>query len=239
MRFTLLVLVTMLLGVSSNVSAQLVGGSYEYSTESIWGITKSTNSGLIGGFMYKYSRKLKEDRFHGAIAEIVNVKHPAEVRYSSGQGNPFIWGKEHYLYSLRFSYVRDIVLFKKASQQGVQVNAFAALGPTLGLEAPYYVEVITGTGTEKVPYDPTLYDWEDIVGTGNILQGVFESSVVFGLNAKAGLSFEFGSFKSNVIGIEVGFQSDFFTRQIMIMPTTENFSAFPSAYFTIYFGSRK
>jgi len=239
MRFALLVLVTILLTASSGAKAQQVGGSYEYGTETLWGITKATNSGLIGGFMFKYSKKLKEDHYHGAIVEIVNVKHPAEVRYQSQTGNLFIWGKQHYLYSMRFSYARDIVIFKKASQQGVQVNAFAALGPTLGLEAPYYVEVVQGTGTIKVPYDPNLHEYNDIVGTGNILQGVFESSIVPGINAKAGLSFEFGSFKSNVVGIEVGFQCDFFTREIIIMPNTENFSRFPSAYFTLYYGSRR
>jgi hypothetical protein len=239
MRFALLVLVTILLAAPSGVRAQQVGASYEYSSEMLWGITKATNSGLIGGFMFKYARKLKEDRFHGALVEIVNVKHPAEVRYYSQTGNPFVWGKQHYLYSLRLSYARDIVIFKKASQQGVQVNAFAALGPTLAFEAPYYVEVINGNNTIKVPYDPNLYEYDDIIGTGNILQGIFESSIVPGLNAKAGLSFEFGSFKSNVVGIEVGFQCDFFTREIIIMPTTDNYSRFPSAYFTLYYGSRK
>jgi hypothetical protein len=60
-----------------------------------------------------------------------------------------------------------------------------------------------------------------------------------GLNAKAGIAFEFGSFKSNVVGLEVGFQSDFFTREIIIMPTTKNSSIFPSAYVTLFYGSRR
>ena len=240
MRFAFMVLVLVLhLTAYKSSYGQLVGGSYEYGTEMLWGITKATNSGQIGGFMFKYSKKLKDDHYHGAIVEIVNVKHPAEVRYYSQAGNPFIWGKQHYNYSLRLSYVRDIVIFKKASQQGVQVNAFAALGPTLGFEAPYYVEVIDGKNTIKVPYDPNQYEWNEIIGTGNILQGVFESAIVPGINTKAGLSFEFGTFKSNVVGIEVGFQCDFFTRKIIIMPTTENFSRFPSAYLTLYYGSRR
>lgn len=239
MRFVLICLVTFLfLAGNGIVVAQQAGASYDYGTEKLWGVTKATNSGLIGGFFFKYSKKLKEDRYHGGIIEIVNVKHPAEVRYYSTIGNPFIWGKEHYLYSIRLSYVRDFVLFKKASQQGVQVNGFVALGATIALEAPYYVEVEGGTGTVKVPYDPNLYDYFDILGTGNILQGVGQSSVVPGLNTKAGVSFEFGGFKSNVVGIEVGFQCDFFTRQIIIMPTTQNSSSFPNAYFSIYFGSR-
>lgn len=221
------------------VQAQYTG-DYEYSTEMVWGITKATNSGLIGGFLFKYSKELKENLFHGGIIEIVNVKHPQEQRYYSESGNTFIWGKQHYLYSLRLSYAREFTFFKKASQQGVQVNGLIAAGPTLGFEAPYYVEVKgNGRNTVKEPYDPNKHQWQDIVGTGNILQGVGESSIVPGLNTKAAMSFEFGTFKSNVVGLEVGFQCDFYTRKIIIMPTTENYSIFPSAYATLFYGSRR
>jgi hypothetical protein len=209
----------------------------------VWGITKATNSGLIGGFNFKYTRETKkEDHFHGGGIEIVNIKHPQEQKYYTAAGNTFIWGKENYLYSIRLSYYREIVLFKKAPQQGVQINLIGALGPTIGLEAPYYVEVFVGGGrTVKEPYDHENPNHEPnkIVGTGNILQGVGESSVVPGLNTKIGLGFEFGTFKSNVIGVEVGFQMDMFTREINLIPTTENYSIFPSAYATLFYGSRK
>jgi len=216
------------------------GGDYEYSSEMVFGITKATNSGLIGGFLFKYSRELKEDRFHGGIIEIVNIKHPQEQKYFAHQsGNTCIWGKQHYLYSLRLSYLREFTFFKKASQQGVQVNGLIAGGPTLGFEAPYYVEVDKGSFTVKEPYDPDKHGYDKIRGRGNILQGVGQSSIVPGLNLKAGLGFEFGAFKANVVGIEVGFQCDIFTRKIIVMPTTENYSVFPSAYATLFIGSRR
>ena len=204
----------------------------------VWGIMKATNSGLIGGFNFKYSLELKEDVFHGGILEIANIKHPQEVKYYAYEtGNTFIWGKEHYLYTIRLSYLRDYTFFKKAAQQGVQVNGFVAAGPTIGLEAPYYVEVEKGNYSVKEPYDGQ--DINDILGTGNILQGVGESSIVPGLNLKAGMAFEFGAFKANVVGVEVGFQCDIFTREIIIIPTTENYSIFPSAYATLFYGSRR
>jgi hypothetical protein len=189
--------------------------------------------------MAKHVRELKDDHFHGGMIEIVNIKHPQEQRTYSNSGNTFIWGKQHYLYSIRLSYVRQITFFKKASQQGVQVSGIAALGPTIGLEAPYYLEIDVGNGTTKEPYDPNKHEWNEIIGTGNILQGVGQSNIVPGLNFKAGVAFEFGSFKSNVVGLEVGFQGDFFTREIIIMPTTKNSSIFPSAYVTLFYGSRR
>jgi diaminopimelate decarboxylase len=85
---------------SIKVRAQY-SGAYDYSVETVWGVTKATNSGLIGGFMFKYARKLKDNQFHGGIIEIVNVKHPQEQRIYSEPGNTFIWGKQHYLYSIR------------------------------------------------------------------------------------------------------------------------------------------
>ena len=130
-------------------------------------------------------------------------------------------------------------MFKKASQQGVQVNGLIAAGPSLGLEAPYYVDVKKGGYSAKEPYDPNKHQYSDILGTGNILQGVGQSTVVPGLNVKAGMAFEFGAFKANVVGVEVGFQCDIFTRDIILMPTTENHSIFPSAYATLFYGSRR
>lgn len=229
----------MFLWSTETVQAQY-SGDYDYSSERIWGITKATNSGLIGGFMFKYSKELKENLFHGGILEVVNIKHPQEQKYFANEsGNMFIWGKQNYLYSIRLSYAREYTFFKKAAQQGVQVNGLIAAGPTLGLEAPYYVEVKAGRGSIKEPYDPNKHQYSDILGTGNILQGVGQSNVVPGLNVKAGMSFEFGAFKSNVFGVEVGFQCDFFTREIILMPTTENYSFFPSAYATLFYGGRR
>ncbi len=224
----------LLLGCIQTSQAQY-SGDYEYSKETLFGITKATNSGLIGGFLFKYTKELKEDHFHGGVLEIVNIKHPQEQRYY--RDNSFILGKEHYLYSIRLSYTREFTFFKKASQQGVQVNGLIAAGPTIGLEAPYYVEVGYGNYTQNEPYDPNKN--QNVLGSGYLLQGVGQSSVVPGLNVKSGVSFEFGSFKSNVVGLEVGFQCDFFTRKIIMIPTTINYSIFPSAYVTLFYGSRR
>lgn len=216
------------------------GGDYEYTSEFVWGITKATHSGLIGGLMFKHTRALNEDLFHGAALEIVNIKHPQEQKFYK-TNNPFIWGKENYLYSIRLSYSREYIVFRKAPQQGVQITAIAMAGPTIGLESPYYIEVSQGNGnTDKVPYDADVHNSSaDIIGGGNFLQGLFQSNVVPGLNTKLALAFEFGTFRSNVVGIETGFQADFFTREIVMIPTASNKSIFPSAFITLFYGSRK
>lgn len=218
----------------------------DYNREFIWGITKATNSGLIGGLTFKYNLALSEFQYHGLVLDLVNIKHPQESRvFSNLTGNTFILGKSNYLYNIRLSYNREIVIFKKAPQQGVQINLIGSLGPTLGLESPYYIEIQSeagGRSTRKVPFDYRRHfnnSQSAILGAGNIFQGLGESQVVPGATAKIAVAFEFGTFKSNVVGIETGFIIDAFSREIIIMPTTQNSALFPAVYATLFYGSRK
>lgn len=214
---------------------------YEYERENVWGITKNTWSGLIGGFVYKNSKKIKSGVYRTLGGELVNVKHPNEVRYNSLiTGNFFIWAKENYLYAIRGQYGREMILFKKAPQQGIQINGQLAVGPTIGLETPYYIQVATGNlGQAKVPYESGKYSFEQIMGTGNLFQGLFESKIVFGANFKGSLSFEFGAFKSNVTGLELGFLVDAYVREVEMVPAAKNYSIYPTAFLTFFYGSRR
>ena len=233
-----LVAISICCGISFSAFAQY-GGDYEYSREFVWGITKATNSGLIGGLMVRHSRSLSEDVFHGFGLEIVNIKHPQEQKFvHRSTGSAWIFGKSNYLYSIRLSYGREKVLFRKAPQQGVQINARAMIGPTFGLEVPYYVEVADGNRTKQVPYEEGLAD-DTIIGGGSFLRGFGDTKLVPGLNTKLSMAFEFGTYRSNVVGLEVGFQMDVFTRDIILIPTANNSNMFPNAFLTLFYGGRK
>ena len=211
-----------------------------YTKEISVGITKATNSGLIGGVVFKYSIHHRNSAFHYIGAEIVNIKHPKEERYYSFTGNTYIYGKSNYLYAIRGQYGRDWILFRKAPQQGVQVNLITAIGPTLGIVAPYYIEYMGNDGmivTEQ--YDATKHqNRENILGTGGLLQGFGQSDIVMGLNWKGSLAFEFGSKRRKVFGLELGFLIEAYSKQIPIIPTAENYSIFPNAFLTLYYGKR-
>lgn len=215
-------------------------GNYDYSREYIWGINKNTNSGLIGGLVLKYSQAINPKTFQTYGLEVINVKHPKEYRYISQYGNPFVWAKENYLYSVRLQYGRDYLVFKKAPQQGVQINAVWAAGPTLGIVAPYYIKYATGPSSYSVePFNPNRHSFGGVLGTGRIFQGIGESSVQPGAHAKLAISFEFGTFKSNVTGFELGVMAEAFAKEIIIIPTAENRAVFTSAFFTLYYGTRR
>jgi hypothetical protein len=215
---------------------------YDYTTEIIWGVNKNTRDGLIGGVIFKHGSSIGRDRFRTLGLELVNVKHHQEFRFNSFTGDTFIWAKENYLYSIRGQYGRDWVLFKKAPQQGVQINASLAGGPTIGLVTPYYIELQTAPGLSVTePFDPVKHgnSFNNILGTGGIFQGLFESKVKLGLNIKTSLSFEFGTFKSNVTGFEAGFLIEAFTSEVVLVPFADNQAIFPTAFITLFYGSRR
>ena len=236
-----MILFVLMVSAPFGLLAQPPGYDSDYNTEFVWGINKNTASGLIGGFIVKHSKAISDNQFRTMGLELVNIKHPNEVRLNSQvTGNFFIWAKEIYMYSIRGQYGREVVLFKKAPQQGIQINAQLAGGPSIGLMTPYYIEIASGSfRSEKVPYKAGQYNFEEIYGTGNLFQGLFESDITVGVNVKTSLSFEFGAFKSNVSGVEMGFLVDAYVNTIYIVPAAKNNAVFPTAFITFYYGTRR
>jgi hypothetical protein len=233
-----------LVAILPRVSPGQTRDSYEYSSEWTWGINKNTSGGFIGGFAFKHARRLGGRQFESFGLEIMNVKSQQEIRRSSpATGNFFIYGKTNYLYSFRFQYGRDFVLFQKAPQQGVEIKLVTAVGPSVGLLAPYYVEIPTdgfiGSATE--PYDPskTTHSFGNILGPGHLFEGVGQSNFKIGGNLKAALNFELGAIKSQVTGFEAGFLLDAYAGEVALMHNTSNPSVFPTAFVTLFYGGRK
>jgi hypothetical protein len=216
--------------------------SYEYQSEFIWGINKNTSGGLIGGIVFKKARKLNDRVLETFGLELMNVKHPQEVRRSSSTtGNYFIYGKANYLYAIRLQYGRDIILFKKAPQQGAEIKGIFAVGPSVGVVAPYYVEYYPNNNdmvSIRAPWNPNI-SIGDIGGTGRIFEGIGESKIVPGVNVKAAVNFELGTIKSQVTGFEAGFLMDVYSKKIDLMPTAKNYAVFPTLFLTLFYGNRK
>ena len=216
-------------------------GNYEYDREYLLGVNKNTNGGMVGGLALKVGTRLDDSQFAFFGLELANVKHPKEVRYTTVTGNNYIFGKSNYLYAIRPHYGREVILFKKAPNQGVQVSALAAVGPSIGLIAPYFIEYArTRTETVVEQYDPEVHQSRfNILGTGRFLEGIGKSEFAIGGMAKAALYFEFGVFKSNATGLEVGYQVEGFQKKIPLILREQNRQFFQSAYFTLFFGFRK
>lgn len=224
----------------------------DYISEFIYGINLNTNGGLIGGIMFKSTKIIKPKVYRSLGLEIVGVKNRKEIRVQSVRtGNTFIPGKINYLYSFRPQYGRDYILFRKAPEEGVQVSANFAVGPSIGLLVPYHILYNFGAneGARSEQYDPAVHNiGTEILGTGGFLDGLGDSEFLFGGHVKAGISLDFGAFRNSITGIEAGFYLEVFNRKADILdvppggdPELEvpNRSAFPGAYINVFFGSRK
>ncbi len=228
--------------LSAGVLAQ-TQDSYDYNSEFTWGVNKNSAGGFIGGFVLKKARKISDRVLETYNLEIMNVKHPQEMRQNSQYtGNLFIFGKSHYLYAIRPQYGRDYIFFKKAPQQGVEIKAVLAAGPSFGVVAPYYIDRRVSpdifTASRHQPYTPDV-PFSDILGTGNLFEGIGESKIQLGGNFKAAFNFELGTVKSQVTGFEAGFLVDAYFNEVVLMPSADNRAVFPTVFFTLFYGTRK
>lgn len=227
------------------------GGKEEilYSREYTAGVNFNTNGGLIGGGMLKHARSISARWYHNFYLEVVNVKHRKEQQVINPfNGSSFSVAKQNHFFTVRPMYGREYVLFKKARDQGVQVNIIAAAGPALGFEVPYHVTIQDQRGTfVSVPYVPVQASPRqvsyrgvnaDIVGSGSFTDGFSSASILPGISLKMAMSFEFGVIKSNVMGFETGLTLDAYTRRAEILAFAENRSFYPSVFLTFYFGTR-
>jgi hypothetical protein len=68
-----------------------------------------------------------------------------------------------------------------------------------------------------------------------------EANMNIGAHLRTGLSFEYGRYREDVTGVEVGFLLEAYPNELKIIgvPRTKNNSLFTSAYLTLYYGRRK
>ncbi|AMM52750.1 hypothetical protein TH61_04650 [Rufibacter sp. DG15C] len=256
MRKYLLILLACICFPCSWAFGQNVEEEETYTREFTYGINFNSNGGLIGGLMIKSAYHLTNNWYQFWAIEGVEVKHPKEYRYQNvNTGANFVFGKSNYFFVLRPEYGREYTFFKKAAESGVQVNGIAAIGPSIGIQAPYYIDYDRSryvynpqtrtyyrTGEMIVasePYDPAIHNDALILGSSGPFKGLGDPTFKVGAHVKAGVSFEYGRYMESVTGIEVGMVYEAFTDKIPIIPVAEQSSHFTSVYLTLYYGRRR
>ncbi|GAB4404533.1 MAG: hypothetical protein OHK0053_30050 [Microscillaceae bacterium] len=243
-----ILLLTLVLSTSATM-AQEIDVPEDYISEFIYGININTNGGLIGGIMFKTTKIIKPKWYRSLGIELVSVKNPKETRFTSPQtGNNFVYGKRNYFFSIRPQYGRDIILFRKAPDEGVQISANLAAGPSLGLQIPYNINYQFPGGIIRTEqYEPSRHpDIFQILGSTTFLDGLGQTNFILGAHIKAGISLDFGAFRNSITGLELGFMMEAFTQKPEILvspnpsdPPAPNAQVFTAAYANFFFGSRK
>jgi hypothetical protein len=210
-----------------------------------FGVTTNTNSGLLGGIMVRNEIAINNNsarrQFHYINLEIVNVNHYRESTSNGlGSGSGYVFGKQNYLFAVRPQYGREMNIFRKSSEGGVNINAIVAGGPSIGVLKPYYIQVAYGRGSFRDEvFDPNKHTYSNIVGSGGFFEGLGQSQIVPGVNLKAALNFELDAFRQSNISLEIGFLAEAYSKPINIMAITENRNLFTSGYITLFFGGKK
>ena len=238
MKYKITILTTVLFLAYTSLFSQNLD-YFDSEKEAQWGISKNSWGGLIGGGVLKFSNKVSNSLYRTIGFELVNIKHPKENKYSSplGYGRTFIWGKKNYFFSFRAQYGREVILFSKKDQQGIRINAQLAAGPSIGILMPYYIKYSRNNRMEIENFNSATQTFNNVMGSASFFEGINELKIRPGLNLKAALNFEFGTKKSSK-AIEIGFLVDAYPKKIVIMPTADNYSVYPTAFITLLYGRK-
>lgn len=231
-----------------------------YRRETVFGINFNTQGGLIGGVNVRSSRVLDDRWLRFWSLEGVFFKNSKEETVTNPYtGGNFTGYKTNYAFALRPSVGVQRVLFRKAAESGVQINALLSAGPSIGLLMPYYIsydydaarngQFRNDDNVVNEQYDPAKHTVSGaIVDRAPFFAGIGGTQVVPGAHLRGALSFEYGRYRDAVAGAEVGFLLEGYTKRLITLdPSTTpgaadvnslNKQFFPSVYLTLYLGHR-
>jgi hypothetical protein len=152
--------------------------------------------------------------------------HPKEIRST----NPFFpaargykYGKLNYIYVPRVSIGLQKLLNDEPYWGGVEVSSFYKAGLSLSVTKPVYLVILKYVSDPysyvkaEERYDPDVHYPEFIYGNGNYFKGFNELGFFPGIHAKAGLNFEYSSYREEVRAVEVGLSLDAYPRAVPVM----------------------
>jgi hypothetical protein len=253
--------IALLLGVAAAAQAQdaTPNETPSYRKEFTYGVNFNTRGGLIGGVNVRSTRVLNDKWSRFWSIEGVEVKHPKEQRVGNQfTGGTYVLNKSNYMFVLRPSFGAQRVIFRKAPESGVQVNALFGGGPSVALLMPYQIyydyTVRDGTGRpapgsiediRNEQFDPAKHpNAQYLIDRAPLFSGASDFKPSAGIHLRGALSFEYGRYRDAVAGIETGFLFEYFPSRPTILRATGisdtklNETFFPSVYLTIYLGSR-
>lgn len=232
-----------LLGI--DISAQIKKDTTPPESILSYGITTNTNSGIVGGGMLAHSKTagtFMDSPLNRVIClELVNVKHPKEFGEAVGNTANFVYGKQNYLLVARPEFGYDVTLFQKKENEGLGLNALLSFGPSIGIEKPYYVEYEYGKNLSITePYDPQIHtDPSRLVSAGKFWTGFNQAKINLGGHIKTAITLDVSTFNDAVVGIQVGFLAEYFSKEPQIMAFATNKKFYPSGYLTLFIGKRR
>jgi len=200
------------------------------------------------GINARRSKNLTVSKKRLLEVELVNMKHPKEVRSVNpyfDNAKSFFYGKINTMTVFRAAVGMQNVLFSKAEKGGVEVRLHYSGGLSLALAKPVYLNILYADSgvvgqydvlVEK--YDPDKHYVDNIYGRAPFTKGFDEIKPYPGAYGKLGISFEYGNDFEDVKSIETGITIDAYGKQIPIMTNTENKQFFINFYINLLYGRK-
>jgi hypothetical protein len=200
------------------------------------------------GVNYRYGKRL--NAFSSIIfdADLASIRHPKEIKsqspYIGGWGRSYVFGKTHEAFSIRGGTGYQKELFSKFDQGGISIRFFSGGGLSLAILKPIYYLKVTGFDPstlvltkEKSLFDPDyMQSIYDIYDRESFFTGINETTVVPGIYARAGFSFEYSNEDRRVHALEGGVQFEGFLKKLPILATEDNHQLFLTLFASYRFG---
>ncbi|MFL5747832.1 MAG: hypothetical protein ACJ751_24370 [Niastella sp.] len=215
-------------------------GEIIFNKQNVFGIKLNTDG---YGLSYEIGR-FKSPRVANIFQiEINEKKHKKEKRTSLLNGfnfNSVIYGKLNNFYQVKLSAGQQRIIGGKGNKNGVGVMAIYTGGVSVGLQKPYYVDVIDQAQQRYRKTYPDIIDSNYLEqGASGFTVGWNKVQPKFGLTAKAALRFDYGRFNETVSAIEVGLNAEYYAQKVAQMAYNPEKNFFFNAYISLLLGRRK
>ncbi len=198
-----------------------------FSDESTFGLFLNSN-GVGINYRHGFFRNARNQFI--VDVDLVYVKHPKEVKTQvvyDWSTRRYVYGKENLFWELKGGVGWQKELYRKYDKNGISVRWYYGGGLSLGFLKPIYYEVIDWPKVGEAPtweykkFD-THFDQTQIGGRGPFFMGFDELSLLPGLTAKTGLSFEYSKRDAVIHALEAGIGITVYPREVTIMASDMN-----------------
>jgi len=217
--------------------------NYLYNQQAVGGITAHTEG---WGFFFRRSKTVSIYRKIFWEAEAVTMHDEHEYKMADPNqpdATPYYFGKLNGMEALRAGVGISQMLWRKNDLNCIQVDVVYALGASLAILKPVYLDIISNaSGGNDLPiaqeYDPTTDTPANIYGRASVFDGLGQLSFYPGGYGRLGLNFDFSNRHKGIKSIEVGVIVDAYSSVIPMMAFAKNNQIFANLYLTFSIGKR-
>lgn len=213
---------------------------------------KEASGGIIlhtQGWGLKFSKGYNKTAFKKRMLtfELVGMQSQKQIRTINPyftNAKSYIYGKLNSVFILRASYGMHRLLNRKPYWGGVELRFLYMGGVSVGFAKPVWLYILKPSPIfyeytiSEERYDPYEHFVDNIFGRASFTKGFNQLSVYPGINARIGLEFDYGVYRTKVKSLEVGAILDVFPIPIEIMAFNDPNYFFLTLYLNFNFGKR-